>query len=204
MRRLAAVAVLALGPLLVACADRAVVAPSAPSSDSPVSPVPAASTATEPSPTHEPIGRLPDDCEPGPDPITVSDHVGNGIGGEPAWAIGFGPSATLSFALDDPYEDHGWLRKVLWLLRRSAADPVTVTGVRVDDGSPLWFDYRDPGAQETPLVLDPAAPDGQEGDWYEYHGYLVVPSAGCYRLHATWPGGEWELDFRAGLDPTLT
>lgn len=203
MRRLV-VAVLALAPLVVGCADRAVVSPSRPPSGSPSSPVPAAPTPTELPPTREPIGLLPDDCKPGPDPVPVSDHVGDGIGGHPAWAIGFGPAATLGARPDDQFEDHGWLRKVLWLLERRAADPVTVTGIRVDDGSPLWFDYGDSGLQETVIVLDPAAPDGQQGDWYEYRGYFVLPSAGCYRLKAAWPGSGWELDFSAGLDPTLT
>jgi hypothetical protein len=204
MRRITAVAALTVLPLVVGCADGAVVSPSALDSRSPSSTV----ASIEPSPTEpstqDPIGRLPDDCEPGPDPTPVSDHVGDAIGADPAWAIGFGPNATLGFSPDDLQEDHGWLRKVLWLLRRSAAEPVTVTGSRLDDGSPLWFDYEDPGAPETTLVLHPATPDGQEGDWYEYRGYFVVPSAGCYRLTATWPGGGWTLDFRAGLDSSLS
>jgi hypothetical protein len=202
MRAVLAVAVLAVSPFVVACAEGDNASPSAPPSPSASSSVPTSPVPAEPSRTHEPIGALPDDCAPGPDPVTVSDHVGEGIGGDPAWAIGFGPAATLTFNPDDPNEHHGWLRKVLWLLRRTTAHTVTVTGTLVDDGSPLWFDYGDPGAQETTLVLDPAAPDGQQGDWYEYRGYFVVPSAGCYRLDAAWPGGGWELDFRAGLDPT--
>jgi hypothetical protein len=203
MRALLAVAVLAVSARVVACADRNVTSPSAPSSPSASALAPASPVPAEPTRTHEPIGALPDDCEPGPDPVSVSDHVGEGIGGDPAWAIGFGgPEATLSFNLDDPYHDHGWLRKVLWLLRRTAADPVTVTGTRLDDASRLWFDYGDPGTQETTLVLDPAAPDGQQGDWFEYRGYFVVPAAGCYHLTAAWPGSGLELDFRAGLDPS--
>lgn len=195
MRRLLAVVVLVAGPV-GACAEPAIVSPSPlPATIAPLPTSPAAS------PTREPIGRLPDGCEPGPDPVPVSDHVGNGIGGEPAWAIGFGPDATLGFNPDDPHQDHGWVRKVLWLLRRTSADPVTVTGWRVDDGSPLWFAYPGPGGQETSLVLDPASPDGQHGDWYEYRGYFVAPSAGCYRLAAAWPGGGWEIDSSAGLDP---
>jgi hypothetical protein len=200
MRRVTAIAAWAVFPLVVGCADGAIVSPNALDSRSPSSTVPTSieASASVPS-THEPIGRLPDDCEPGPDPRPVSDHVGGAIGGDPAWAIGFGPNATLGFSPDDPYGDRGWLRKVLWLLRRSAAEPITITGVRLDDKSPLWFDYQDPGAPEATLVLDPATPDGQERDWYEYRGYFVVPSAGCYRLTAAWPGGGWTLDFRAGL-----
>ena len=101
------------------------------------------------------------------------------------------------------YYDVGWIRKVLWLLDRNAADPVTVTGARVADGAPLWFEYRPDGAQETVLLLDPAAPDGQHGDWYEYRGYFVAPAAGCYRLKTAWPGGGWEVPFRAGLDQAM-
>jgi hypothetical protein len=152
-------------------------------------------------PSLESIGQLPEDCEPGPDPVQVSDHVGDGIGGDPAWAIGFGADGTLTFNADDPYQDHGWLRKVLWLVRRSTTDPITVSGHRTDDGSPLWFAYPGPGGQAESLVLDPSTPDGEHGDWLEYRGYFVLPAAGCYRLEASWPGGQWELDFRAGLDP---
>lgn len=201
MWRLLATA-LAVAPLVVGCADGVVAPPSATRSISPTSPVPAPSIVIEPSPTHEPIGIIPDDCEAGPEPAPVSDHVADGIGGDPVWAIGFGPAATLSLSPSDRYDDHGWLRKVLWLLRRSATDPVTVTGLRVDDRSPLLFEYQRPGPQETVLVLDPDAPHGQHGDWYEYRGYFVVPSAGCYELTAAWPGGGWELRFRAGLDQT--
>ena len=205
MSGLLVAAVIALAPLVVACADGVVASPSAAGSPSLSTAVPVSPIPISPSPTHEPIGFLPDDCEPGPEPTLVSDHVADGIGGDPAWAIGFGgPAATLSFSPGDPYEDHGWLRKVLWLLRRSSADPVSVTGIRVGDGSPLWFDYRRAGQQETVLVLDPDAPDGQHGDWYEYRGYLVAPSAGCYRLTASWPRGGWELRFRAGLDQSLS
>jgi len=201
---LLALVVLAVAPFVVACADGVVASPSGPQSPSPSSLTPAPTIPVGPSPTHEPIGFLPDDCEPGPEPAPVSDHVADAIGGDPVWAIGFGgPAATLSFSPGDPYKDHGWLRKVLWLLRRSAIDPVTVTGSRVDDGSPLWFDYQQSGPQETVLVLDPAAPHGQHGDWFEYRGYFVAPSAGCYRLTASWPSGGWDLRFRVGLDQTL-
>jgi hypothetical protein len=194
MRRLVAAAFLSLGPLLIACADQRLPSPV-------VTPSARLSPAvSEPTATPEPIGAMPADCEPGPDPTPVSDHVGEGIGADPAWAIGFGPTATLTVNRDDPYADHGWLRKVLWLVRRSVQDPVTITGLRVDDGSPLWFDYGAAGDQATSVVLDPAAPDGEYGDWYEYRGYFVLPSAGCYRLMAAWPGGGWEIDFRAGLD----
>ena len=196
MRRLLAVVVLVAGPV-GACAEPAVVSPGPPavSIASPSSP-PAASA------THEPIGRLPDDCEPGPDPVPVSDHVGHGIGGDPAWAIGFGADGTLGFNPDDPYRGRGWLRKVLWLVGDTAADQVTVTGHRTDDEASLWFAYPGPDAQVTSLVLDPSTPDGEHGDWFEYRGYFVVPAAGCYRLEAVWPGGGWEVDMSAGLEPT--
>ena len=195
MRRLLAVAIVVNTLIAVACGDDSVVSPSATLlSTTPTTP------AASASPTQGPIGPLPDDCEPGPDPVLVSDHVGHGIGGDPAWGIGFGPDATLGFNPDDPHQDRGWLRKVLWLLRRTSGDPVTVTGWRVDDESPLWFAYPGPGGQKTSLVLDPARPDGQHGDWDEYRGYFVTPSAGCYRLAAAWPGGGWEIDFSAGLD----
>jgi hypothetical protein len=204
MWRALAFAMLAAAPFVVACADNGVGSPSAPQRLSPSSLAPAPFIEFKPSPIHEPIGFLPDDCEPGPEPAPVSDHVADAIGGNPVWAIGFGgPAATLSFSPGDPYEDHGWLRKVLWLLRRSAADPVTVTGYQVDDGTPLWFDYEQPGPQETVLLLDPDASHGRHGDWYEYRGYFVLPSAGCFGLTAAWPGGGWELRFRAGLDQTV-
>ena len=204
MKGLVAVAVLAVVPFAIACADADVAPASASPSAGPSALMSAPPTPTRSGEAHEPIGLLPDDCEPGPQPVLVSDHVAAGIGGDPVWAIGFGgAAATLSFSPDDPYRDHGWLRKVLWLLDRSASDPVTVTGVRVADGLQLWFQYRQGGSQEPVLLLDPAAPDGEHGDWYEYRGYFVAPTAGCYRLRAAWPGGGWELPFRAGLDETL-
>lgn len=203
MRNLTAAVVLAVAPLVAACAGP-LTSPSGPKNPSPSPPTPAATIRVDPSRASEPIGPLPDDCEPGPKPAPVSDHVADAIGGEPVWAIGFGgPAATLSFGPGEQYEEHGWLRKVLWLLRRHATHPVTVTGVRVDDGSRLWFDYEPSAPPAAVLLLDPAAPHGQHGDWFEYRGYFVAPSAGCYRLAASWAGGGWELAFRAGLDETL-
>ena len=102
---------LAVASFVVGCADRVVAPPSATRSISRSSPVPAPSIVTEPSPTHEPIGLMPGDCEPGPEPAPVSDHVADGIGGDPVWAIGFGPAATLSFSPGDRFDDHGWLRR---------------------------------------------------------------------------------------------
>ena len=200
MRRLPAVAGLIAALAAVGCGSDPVVPPStgvpetAPSHESP--------EASSVSPTHPPIGRRPDDCQPGPDPVPVSDHVGNGIGGDPAWAIGFGADGFLGFNPDDPYGGHGWLRKVLWLVRRTTRDPITVSGHRIDDDGALWFAYPGPDAQVTSLVLDPSTPDGEHGDWFEYRGYFVLPTAGCYRLEAVWPSGGWEVTFSAGLDPT--
>jgi hypothetical protein len=190
-------AVLIVAGVVAACAEPAIMSP-----DPPVSSAAPTVLPSSVSPTHQPIGRLPVDCEPGPDPVLVSDHVGHGIGGDRAWAIGFGAKGTLGMSHEDPYQGHGWLRKVLWLVQRATTVPITVTGERVDDGSRLWFAYPDPARQATSLVLDPAAPDGQHGDWYEYRGYFVTPAAGCYRLSAAWPGGGWDVDFRAGLDPS--
>jgi hypothetical protein len=213
MRGLLAVWLLTVAPLLSACLDRGLVSPGPTSSPREPTAAPNPSTASivsasppmsAPTASHGPIGSLPDDCPPGPDPTPVSDHVGSGVGAEPAWAIGFGPGATLQFTRDDPYDGHGWLRKVLWLLRSTAGEAVTITGIRVDDRAPLWFDYANDQPRRDVLVLDPAAPDGEHLDWYEYRGFFVVPSAACYHLTAAWPGGGWELDFSAGLDPTAT
>lgn len=198
MRRILLIAaVLVVTGMVAGCAEPPIMSPDPPLSSAAPTVLPSSV-----SPTHQPIGPLPVDCEAGPDPVLVSDHVGHGIGGDPAWAIGFGPKGTLGMSHEDPYEGHGWLRKVLWLVRRSTTVPITVMGQRVDDGSQLWFAYPDPARQATSLVLDPAAPDGQHGDWYEYRGYFVTPAAGCYRLSAAWPGGGWEVDFRVGLDPS--
>lgn len=198
MRRIALIAVvLVVAGVVGACAEPAIMSP-----DPVVTPPAPTAVLSSTSPTHEPIAPLPVDCAPGPDPVLVSDHVGHGVGGDPAWAIGFGDDGSLGFSRDDPYHGHGWLRKVLWLVRSTTTVPITVSGQRIDDESPLWFAYPGPDGQAVSLVLDPAAPDGRHGDWYEYRGYLVTPAAGCYQLSAAWPGGGWELVFSAGLDPT--
>ncbi len=165
---------------------------------------PATETATlVPLPTVEnPVGPVPTNCPHGPEPMVLSSHFGPGIGGYPAWAIGFGgPHATMPiYAGNLEPSRYGWPQKVLWVVKRSYPGLVRLRGANLADGVQLWFEIG--GRREVTVapVLkapEPAIPYQTEG-WAEFPSYLYIPRAGCYTLEAEWEGGFWRVNFAAG------
>jgi len=69
-------------------------------------------------------------------------------------------------------------------------------------GTPLEFQFANPDPVVTSLFLDPNHPNhldaGAGPDYEEWGSYLYIPTAGCYQLDATWPGGQWSFPFAAG------
>jgi hypothetical protein len=169
------------------------------------------------------LGPAPASCAGAPPALT---HVGppqaaSAVGRAPVWVGGFtGPDATLrlgpaasanAFGWAAPYTQYGWPAPIYLVLQLQlgVAGPVTISGWDPRDGHPLWFGFIQAGVWRAPTHVTPAftvdpmrpsIPAGGEDDtgafWY---GYAFLPSAGCYTLAATWPGGTWQVMVSAGL-----
>jgi hypothetical protein len=151
-------------------------------------------------PTAPPLGMVPQDCLPGPTPKKVTAQFGPLIGGSPIWAAGFaGPHATIPLSPQDPYTPYGWTVKILWGIEPGYTHAVTLHGENLRTGARLYFNVT---GQPTPApVLDPEAVGTPINQWKDFPSHLFIPTAGCYALEATWPGGQWRITFAAGQEP---
>jgi hypothetical protein len=151
----------------------------------------------------QPLGAVPQNCQPGMAPQVFDPRdFRPGIGGGPVWVTGFeGPRATLSV---DPspqnYTAYGWGATIIVAL--DTAQPITATlqGVSVSTGFPLWLNFSFLFS-ETTIGMDFSSGNPSQhsdGHWASWIGYLYIPAAGCYQLKATWPGGQWQVNFAAG------
>lgn len=154
--------------------------------------------------TNPPLGAIPRDCPQGPPPQPLISNQGSAVGGSEVWAVGFaGPHAAIHIPFTyDTYTQHGWSWKLIWEMGPSHTSPATISGRNLRTGSPLWFQISDPYAPVVSLVLDPRYPDHPGSvvgpDWKEWGSYIFIPTADCYSLQATWPGGHWQVNFAAG------
>ena len=168
-------------------------------------------TATPSAAAKPTVGRIadppPTSCAPGPNPQTVSADVGPGLGRPPVWAVGFSPGAPAAVLLlqgDATIGEHGYYRKVLWVIQHGYAQPVRLSGTDSERGSSIWFQIGDQAPTTAP-VLDPTHPGAYPYNpanpdrvFPEYPSYLFIPHAGCYVLEASWPEGHWRIPFAAG------
>jgi len=98
---------------------------------------------------------------------------------------------------------YGWPVKVLWLVAREQASPVQLAITRISSGRPIWVHI---GGLHDALTrfpqLDPSAPGHPDSDTrpetHEWGSNVFFPSAGCYAVHAAWPGGAWHFVFGFG------
>ena len=202
------VSTISLFLVLVSC-SQTVVSPSVATPAITISP-----TAPSPSPTSTatlvqtltapPLRVVPQNCSPGPAPQSIFSGLGPTIGKAPIWATGFaGPHAVLLIPTsNDTYTQHGWSWKILWNVGPHFPHQVTIQGKDTYTGTPLWFQLTDTDPTITALLLKPNHPDhpgsGAGSDYEEWGSYLYIPMAGCYQIHATWPGGQWSFPFAAG------
>jgi len=189
-----------------ACAPAARVSPSVEAAQSQATAASIGVQSPSPSGPQTPptMGTPPDDCPgPGPDPQVVADFIGPVAFGPPLWAgfyAEYDAAANAYAAPDAPLTEHGWRIKVLFLLQPGHASRVELVGqgVRKTDGVVLFaIDSTAPSAE---AVFDPEAPaiPVQNDGWREYPTYAYFPSPGCYRLSASWQGGETHLGFGIG------
>jgi hypothetical protein len=123
------------------------------------------------------------------------------VGQSPFMVGGFQrPQATIFLAdastLHVPY---GWPGYLTWAAQAGLTGKITVTGVNMNGGEPLWF--KSSGGTARSVVLDPLTASSRSlgGETWATGTFTVfVPRGGCYALQATWPGGGLHITFAAG------
>lgn len=154
------------------------------------------------------LGPPPQGC-PGPPPrrrAVGPRYFRPLVGGSPLWGGFYAKldrrANAYSTGANVRRVRYGWRIKVLWLIEPTTTTSVTLSGSNTTTGQPLYFETggvqpRGPSAR---LALDPSYPaiPVQHGRWKEFPSYLFAPSAGCYRLTASWAGGSWALGFGFG------
>ena len=152
------------------------------------------------------LTSAPEGCAgPSPSPTKVARFIGPVVGASPLWGgfyARFDPKANTYRDGELRRTKSGWALKVIWLIEPGMSMPVTLIGTKVSTGEPLSFRTGGlaPVGPTTTLVLDPQHPaiPIQHGSWKEFTSELLFPSSGCYRLHASWTGGGWEIGFGFG------
>ncbi len=187
--------------------------------------IPTPTATVQPSPTPSPfggasasLGPLPQTCSLSSIriPKTISPEFAPMVGAGPAWGGGIISYKQVPLALVwapgdalTSHEEYGWGHKLLWVVATTLYGSVTIHGANLSTGAPLYPDaeYASVASTPTNLILDPSDPTvlnqnaNRDDQWTQFPGGLTVPSAGCYSLEATWPGGSWHLTFAAGLVP---
>jgi hypothetical protein len=154
-----------------------------------------------PTPIPPPLGRVPHDCQPGPTPQPILPGIGPVVGSPPVWAAGFdGPHAAI-YLVPEAFNQYGWGRKIIWEVGPNYMHLVTLHGANLRSGARIRFQFLD-GDPTISAVLDPHHPDhpgsAVGGDWNEWGSGMFLPTAGCYYLEASWPGGHLRITFAAG------
>jgi hypothetical protein len=123
------------------------------------------------------------------------------VGQSPFMVGGFQrPQATIFLAdASTPHVPYGWPGHLTWAAQPSLTEKITVTGVNMSGGEPLWFQAS--GGTARSVVLDPLTASSRSigGETWATGAFTVfVPRGGCYALQATWPGGGLHIAFAAG------
>ena len=169
-------------------------------------PAPTATSGGSPPPVESPLGYAPDACPESQTPQTLRPDLGLALGSSPVWAVGFISARASGASLRRPgtVQRQGYPMKILWIMDHSLGLATHVRGRY--KSSPIWLqviDGKGP-AEGTDLILDPKHPSdtasltGGSADLLRFPGQVFVPSAGCYVLEASWPGGNWAASFGAG------
>jgi hypothetical protein len=145
---------------------------------------------------------VPQDCLSGP--AVNSSHE---VGRSPVWLYGFdGPQPTIhlrGFSQPIAHNVYGWPVLIQLMVKDNFTLPVTLRGGNLRDGPTIFFAFYPGerpmdtiilGTQES--VVNPIHPQaGQKAAWITT---MLLFGAGCYYLKATWPGGQWTINFAAG------
>lgn len=133
-----------------------------------------------------------------------------GLGGGPLWLSGFdGPTATLvnmqptSMSLTFGNAFIGWYSTLAVFVQKGFTGSITLRGRSQGEGGIVMFSYANLLAFTSSLTLNPnKAGIGQidiaGGTWEMIPVDILVSSAGCYSLQASWPSAGWTQYFAAG------
>jgi len=122
----------------------------------------------------------------------VGDHV--------VQAISLWVEHPLLLGFHPGYAGGEFGQKVIWRVRKSLHQDVTVQGRNVRAGRVMRFGIV--GAPGAPVQrigrLELSRPSiGKLGRWRGYASVVSVPGPGCYVLRARWSGGGWTIHFNA-------
>lgn len=152
------------------------------------------------------LGSVPPYCPSGANPHHVNPAGGSWLGRGPVQAISLwhGPQGVLPVG---GKQKPGYPQKVLWLVKRSLHQDVTLRGWNLRTGVPISFELsQGPSSQQVvttaPLLnwRHPGAVNNAPAyrPWRDYPSELYIPAAGCYVLYAQWRAGGWVVPFSAG------
>lgn len=135
--------------------------------------------------------------------VTASREVGK----PPVWLYGFdGPRAIIhlhGFSQPIVHNVYGWPVFIQLMVKDGFTLPVTLSGSNLRRGPTIFFAFY-PGERPMDsvilgtqgLVVNPIQPEtGQRAVWITT---MLLFSSGCYSLIASWPGGQWTINFAAG------
>lgn len=191
----------------------------------PTAPPATATPSPYPSPTliAPAVGPIPANCPPSTPLVDFSSgQTYPGVGGSDVWMVGFvergggpvsGQPATAQIV--EPrqsdgngfYTPNGWPIQIFVYIKANLTQTITVTGHDLHTGYSLWFSHDTSVSnivhEAVPVVTIDASDNGvvgktADGQWKIWFGVLYLPGAGCYALHANWPGGGWVANFAAG------
>jgi hypothetical protein len=171
------------------------------------SPPPSGSSVSEtPAPTTDPAAdKMPTTCQPAISPTRnfppyENSRYPNALGEGGVWAIGFGfPTARIATQYQSK---HGPGGKVVWFVNTEQVKGIVrVTGANLQTGKPLVFEPTG-GEASTEMTLDPLHPNHPISvagpNWSEWGSAVYYPTAGCYRLTASWQEKSWSYIVATG------
>lgn len=136
------------------------------------------------------VGALPATCPNQSAPASLGANLPAVIGQRPLWLTADGPRASYRVDLS------GDGVPLSFYVSNTFTHAVTLQGRNIATGSPIGF-VASPNPPATVLSLNNSYARAA-GPYTEWPARAYFPTAGCYELTATWPGGSWTLDVAAG------
>lgn len=124
-----------------------------------------------------------------------------GLGAGPVWLSGFtGPTAALDHLAPLTASRVGWYETLAVFIQKGFTGTIALTGTNQQNNQPILLGKTDPRSLVSTLTLHLDSGDHfiADGAWEMTSVTLAIPTAGCYRLHASWGESAWDRYFAAG------
>lgn len=124
-----------------------------------------------------------------------------GLGAGPVWLSGFtGPTAALDNLAPLTASRAGWYETLAVFIQKGFTGTIALTGTNQQNNEPILLGKTDPRSLVSTLTLHLDSGDHfvSDGAWEMTSVTLAIPTAGCYRLHASWGDNAWDRYFAAG------